>query len=418
MDDENIELEIERIAFRGAGVAHAGPVVCFVPGTCPGERVRARVVRRRKNFWEARVEKVLEASPDRLPAPDCRVFTPDGEVQTPGCVYDHATHEAELRWKGGQLRDFLVRQARIAEPFLEPAVASPRHLNYRNKAVMHVARDARGRRVLGYVGDDNATVLDQPRCPLSLDPINDALAEIRADGAFWRFARPGSRLALRHTTRDGVSVSVRLPDGRFEPADPPPLTETVPVAGALEVPARGFFQTNPDVGAALVGAVAGEIRAAAPARFLDLYCGVGVFGLVAAALGVPRVAGAESGRDAAAAARRNAGRLGFADRASFACADAARALPGLLAGGPAAGTLALVDPPRAGLAPEAVRALLAAPPARLLYVSCSPDTLARDLALLCAPGAGAFRLEKARLFDMFPRTAHFETLCVLSAATA
>ena len=418
MNEETIELTIERIAFRGPGVAHAGSVVCFVPETCPGERVRARVVRRRKNYWEARVEAVLEASPDRLPQPDCRVFTADGEAKTPGCVYDHATHEAELRWKEEQLREFLERQARLPDPAIAPAFASPSRLNYRNKSTMHVARNAAGRRVLGYVGEDNETVSDQPRCPLSVDPINDALADIRADESFWRFARPGSRLALRHTPHDGVVVSVALPNGSLEPPELPPLTETAPVVGDLEVPARGFWQMNPAVGTALVEAVADEIRAAAPVRFLDLYCGVGVFGLVAAALGVPSVAGVESGRDAIAAAQRNAARLGFAGRAAFACADAAKALPALLADGPADGTLSLVDPPRAGLAPDAVRALLAAPPRRLLYVSCAPDTLARDLALLCAPGGGAFRLESARLFDMFPRTAHFETLCVLARAGA
>lgn len=413
-DPDLLELSVERIAYRGPGVAHAGPVVCFVPETCPGERVRARVVRRHKNYWEARVEAVLERSPDRLAEPDCRVFTAAGESKTPGCVYDHATHAAELRWKEAQLREFLERQARLPEPVLAPAFASPRALGYRNKTTLHVARDAAGRRVLGYVGDDNETVSDQPRCPLSEAPINDALADIRADESFWRFARPGSQLALRHTPRDGVVVSVRLPGGRLEPPELPPLAETAPFVGELEVPARGFFQMNREVGAALVEAAAAEILAAAPARFLDLYCGVGVFGLAAAALGVPRVEGVESGREAVAAAARNAERLGLAGRASFACADAARALPALLAAGPAAGTLALVDPPRAGLAPEALRALLAAPPARLLYVSCAPDTLARDLALLAGPG-GPYRLLSARLFDMFPRTAHFETLCVLAA---
>lgn len=412
--DGLLELDVERIAYRGPGIAHAGPVVCFVPETCPGERVRVRVVRKKKNFWEARVEEVLSPSPDRLPHPDCRVFGPDGETKTPGCVYDHASHEAELRWKEAQLRDFLARQTRLPEPALEPAFASPRALGYRNKSVMHVARGAGGRRILGYVGDDNETVHDQPRCPLSVDPINGALADIRADEAFWRFARPGSRLTLRHTRRDGVFLSLRLPDGRQEPPSPPPLAEEAPVVGALEVPARGFWQTNPAVAAALVEAVASEIRAAAPERFVDAYCGVGVFGLVAAKLGVPAVAGVESGREAVASAVRNARALGLAARASFACADAGRALPELLARGPAAGTLALVDPPRAGLSADAVSALLAARPRRLLYVSCAPDTLARDLAALA--GAGPYRLAKARLFDMFPRTAHFETLCVLDLA--
>ena len=421
--DARLTLRIESVAYRGPGVARAeGGAVCFVPETCPGELVEAEVVARRKNFWEARVARVLEPSPDRLAEPDCRVWTVDGFVKTPGCVYDHVRHAAEVAWKNEQLRGFLERQAglpgageRMPAPFV-----SPRALHYRNKATLHSARNAAGRPILGYVGDDNRTVVDVPSCPLSAEPIDEALADARNDPAFWRYVGAGSQVVLRWTPDDGVATWVDRPAGRGAAPERdrlPDLTERTPVLGRLRVPARGFWQMNGEVGAALVSAVTDLLRAEAPERFADLYCGVGVFGLSAAKAGVPHVFGADSGRDVVRAASANAREHGLDGRARFACADVAASADRLLA--PCAGPsgAALVDPPRAGLDPRVVRALLARRPRLLLYVSCAPDTLARDLRLLCAPGSG-YALRSARLFDMFPRTAHFETLCVLERKPA
>ena len=107
-----IALRIDRIAYRGAGVARAPDgAVCFVPGTCPGELVEAEVTEERKTFRKARLVRVLEPSPDRLAEPECLL---PGGTPVPGCVYGHARHEAEVAWKNEQLRDFLVRQAGLA----------------------------------------------------------------------------------------------------------------------------------------------------------------------------------------------------------------------------------------------------------------------------------------------------------------
>ena len=412
-----LELRIDRIAYRGPGIARAPDgAVCFVPETCPGERVEAQIVEERKTFRRARVLRVLEPVPERLAVPDCRVPTPDGAfVRVPGCVYDHVRHETEVAWKDAQLRAFLERQAGLAGAAerTEPPSVSPRALHYRNKCVLHAARDAAGRPVLGYVGEDNRTVVDVPRCPLSDEAIDTELASIRSDPAFWRYARPGTQVTLRRTPDDGVAVWADRPGDRPDGRDAlPELTERTPVLGRMRVPARGFWQMNPEVGGALVAAATDLLRAEAPARLLDLYCGVGVFGLSAAeGAGVPLVVGADTGRAAVRAAEANAREHGLGRRARFVCADVADAARALLAEHAGPDAAALVDPPRAGLDPRVVRALLERPPRLLMYVSCAPDTLARDLRLLCAPGGFAFR--SARLFDMFPRTAHFETLCVL-----
>ena len=406
-------LRIESVAYRGAGVARAADgAVCFVPGTCPGELVEAETVEERKTFRKARLVRVLEPSPDRLAEPEC--LLPDGSP-VPGCVYGHMRHETELACKNEQLRGFLVRQAGLAgagallrEPFV-----SPKSLHYRNKCTMHVARDGAGRRVLGYYGDDNETVVDVPSCPLSVPEIGAELAAMRADEAFWRYAGADAEVGLRWTKTDGAVVWVDRPRDRGRREELPDLTEETPILGRMRVPARGFWQMNGDVGGGLVEDAVEALRAAAPARLLDLYCGVGVFGLSAAkAAGIGRVVGADSGRDVVRAANANARELGLADRARFECADVARAARRLLSENAGPGGAVLVDPPRAGLDPRVADALLSVPAGLLLYVSCAPDTLARDLRRLCVPGGYALR--SARLFDMFPRTAHFETLCVLA----
>ncbi len=412
---ETLELTVERMAYRGLGIAHAGSVVCFIPETCPGEKVEALITDRRKNFWNARVVRVIDASPDRLASPDCRIVTPRGVIKTPGCVYDHMTHEAEVKLKNAQLLEFLERQAGIADAaskMLDPVV-SAKSLHYRNKTSLHSARDAAGERILGYVGDDNETVVDVPSCPLSVEPIDDELAAMRLDAAFWRYVGIGSEVVLRYTEHDGVAVYVNRP-GKNETRDSlPPLTESTPILGRMRVPVRGFWQMNSEVGGALVSAVGALVGELAPARFIDLYCGVGVFGLSAAKLGGERVFGADSGREVIRAADGNARHFALDARARFECCDVGSKANHILSETAGRDAMALIDPPRAGVDERVVAALTAHPVRTLVYVSCAPDTLARDLKSLI--GSGVYRCVSSRLFDMFPRTAHFESLIVLES---
>lgn len=406
---------IESIAYRGAGILRPadGPVAFVHGGVCKGERVTARVIRSHARFAEAELLDVETPAPERI-APVCRL---DDGTRVPGCVYDHLAYPAEIATKREQLADFLRNAFRKAgrgdldvSALLREDTPSPLPLHYRNKIVLH-AGHARGGRALGYLGDDNRTLVDIPRCPLAYPEINRELRDLRADRSFQRAVRDGDDVTLRYTRHDNVVTWI----GRASPRARP-LTEHA-FFGDLEVPLDGFYQVNSAVADLLARTLADEALARPPRAVVDAYCGIGILGLgivsrISSGTDRPRLLGMETGRAAVDAARRNAARLGIT--AEYACCPVAEGLGAALNETGADGTLVVLDPPRDGLESETVETLLAKRPDRLAYVSCSPDRLARDLERLCAPDAGAYAPESIRLFDMFPRTHHFETLAFLS----
>lgn len=398
-------LSIESIAYRGAGIARHDGCVYFVPGVCPGEKVAAEEVCRKRTYRIARLTEVVEASADRIVS-ECAL--PGGMI-VPGCVYGHMSHAAELACKQSQLESFLVRQAGVpnAGYFLESPCVSPHELHYRNKSVFHFCSATRA---LGYYGDDNRTVNDIPQCPLSVVAINDALAGLRHDTQFLNRLKNTDSISFRWTETDGAVVIP--PRGRgFRPCETY-LTEISP-AGVLKVPVGGFYQVNPEVARELVSYVGEIFKRKSPSVLLDFYCGVGVFGIYAARLGVEKVFGYDSGRDVVSYANMNASANGVGDRAHFFCGSGLQCVSRLLSASAHAGTsLVVTDPPRSGMEKDVVGALSENPPDYLVYVSCSPDTLARDLRMLCS--SGVFNIETVKMFDMFPRTAHFETVVLLS----
>jgi len=401
-------LAIESLAFGGAGVGRRDGKVVFVPGALPGETVSVRPEREHPSYLQARLVDVKAAAPERI-APSCPLALRAEEdaaapaMACPGCAYQHLRPEAELAAKAGQLRELIARVGKLAVPeaaWADP-VPSPASLGYRNKLTLHAARTDDGRPVLGYFGEDNRSVLDVPHCPLAHPQIGARLEELRADPAFRRRLHPGRTWTFRRTERDGVVCWA----GQAQRNDSW-LREATP-HGEVAVPRGGFFQVNPAVGAALARTVEAILREHAPARLVDLYCGCGVFALAAAAAGVGEICGIDSDRGAIAAARENVRAHGRPD-IPFQAATAEEALAKTLAAHPRAALI--IDPPRSGLSPAVRKAIAAAAPPLLLYVSCAPDTLARDLRDLVAHGHAVHRLQA---FDMFPRTAHFETLAVL-----
>lgn len=393
------EFTIVDVAYRGAGIAKDDGIVTFIPGTLPGEKVLARVTTKKKRFQNATLVEVLEPSKDRI-EPCCR--TANG-VQIPGCVYDHVDYDAEVELKNSQLKNFL-RNFATPEIFLKP-FASPAPLGYRNKIVFHVSRRGSDCKI-GYLGEDNKTIIDIESCPLANPAINFAWSKMR--GYAKHAAIDGTSITFRHTEADGV-VSW---EGRA-PADIGHLTEHSPI-GDLQVPTDGFYQVNPQVAKALVEQVREWLNQLVNERpcdnLLDLYCGVGVFALAAANDGFKNVIGIESGRNAIAAAKRNAKNLGF-NNITFICDTVANSVKNDFNGASLKDTIVIADPPRQGMEPETVQALAASQLSNLIYVSCDPATLTRDLTVFIEKG---FTVQKARLFDMFPRTAHFETVVLLS----
>jgi len=390
---------IEKLAYGGDGIARIDGRVVFVPDTIPGETVRVRITQEKKNFARGVVAEILEPSPDRID-PCCRVGS---NVRVPGCVYDHLTYPAEVQAKQQQLEGFFRRIPHAEDAFLPP-VASPTPLHYRNKITLHAEHTPDGFR-LGYRQEPQHRVLDIPTCPLAHSAINDALAEFRARQQM----EHGDKLVFRMTAHDGV---VWWTNRNARPPNcPEHLTEQSPV-GALSVPHDGFYQVNPAVGDALVRFVMDTFAEDTTAPdILDLYCGVGVFGLACMKHGGRKLTGIESGHAAVMTARQNAKAHGIGGRF----------MVHLLGREPLRlndwmtvprQTTIITDPPREGMDKSTAQALATSGAARIFYVSCDPATLARDLTLLLANSN--YRIRRIRLFDMFPRTAHFETVVELA----
>lgn len=400
---------IERIAFGGLGVTRQDGCVIFVPGVLPGETVRYRIRFGHKSFAQADLVEVLDPSADRI-EPECPLMWhplgkgPQTRPCCPGCSYGHATYACELALKQEQFAEVLARIGGLNDLTFKKPVGAPEPLRYRNKIILHAQKDGMEMR-LGYRGIDNKTVLDIPACPLAAPPINDLLRTLRAKAGFFKTLRHGMDVTLRQTRRDGALF------WRGETGSRDPWLEEATPLGSLLVPRGSFFQVNPGASALLVEAVQAILRQAKPARFVDLFCGTGLFSLAAAQAGITEGVGLDSDPAVIAAALQNATRHNLSGY-TFQAAAAEQGLPMAFEEGGASSTLLLVDPPRTGLDPAVTAAILAFKPRDVVYVSCGADTLARDLAKLVEAG---YAIRSIQLVDMFARTAHFESVVWLRA---
>lgn len=394
---------IAKNVYGGDGIGRLGDGrVVFVPGAFAGEHVKAEIESEKKNYVKARLAAVEDASPER---------TGEGAPPQPGMVYANLTAKGECEAKAAQIAEFFSR-ARIAVPegaFREKPLAGGDEagmLNYRNKVVYHIGRGAKGC-VIGYRLEPGHEVVDIERDLLARPEINAKLPEIRrnvllmlTNGArsVRRSVEGKSDVTIRWSQRSGVQWWLgEAPAGLV-------VKESVCGRG-FDVPADGFWQVNPAGGEALVRAVSGACAGAE--RVLDLYCGVGVLGL---SCGAARLLGVESGDAATGFARRNAAALGAKD-ATFLAGRAAALLKRIKLQGE---TTVIVDPPRGGMERAVAEWLAAAgrgPVRRIVYASCDPATMMRDLAIL----SRSFAVESVCWINMFPRTARFETLAVLKA---
>lgn len=400
-----VELDIQKNVYGGDGLGRLGDGrVVFVPGAFAGEKVRAEIVEQKKRYVKARLVEVVEASPDRI-APGPTV---------PGMAYAAISYKGELRLKQDQLENFLWKVQSTVLPM--DVVGAPQPLNYRNKVVYHTERRG-GNWLLGYREEQSHRVTDVTEDPLACPEINKALPDIRA-GVMALLTR-GAK-AVRDSAKAAANVTIRYTpiDGvKWWLGDPPLGMELTEQTCGLHfrVPADGFYQVNPPMADKLVATVRDAYLegVSEAGHLLDLYCGVGVFGLcclkalggVALKEGVSaRLVGIESVREAIACAKRNAEALGV--KASFFCERVGGSL-GRIKVGPH--HMVVLDPPRGGLEPNVPGWLAKRPAPRLFYVSCDPATLTRDLTALMP----TYRVEKATLFDLFPRTARFETFVQL-----
>lgn len=418
-------LRIDAIVAGGDGIArHPDGYVVFVPRTAPGEAVEVEYTETQKQWRRARLSRVLEPSPHRRPPP-CAHYDYCG-----GCQLQHLEYDAQVEAKSGIVGDALRRIGKLDVDAVE-VERSPREFEYRNRVSFVVLR-AGGDCVGGYhaLGHPDR-VIDVDYCPLAEPAINSAWQSLRAGWGPGASLLPGGdelRVTLRGTAGGEVGLAVEnatdagAPErllglsSRFSSvwtlgdggsflgwAGAKALTERW---GEYDLPLAGtaFVQVNRDVAEKIDGYVLEQCGDLRGRRVVDAYCGYGVRSLDAARSGA-EVVGIDFDRHALRSAREMAERLGESARgARFVTARVEAAIAAEL---PA--DVAILNPPRRGLDRRVTAALCGNPPERVIYVSCDPATLARDLRALSAD----FRMERCRAYDQFPQTAHVETVATL-----
>lgn len=390
---------IAKNVYGGDGMGRLGDGrVVFVPGAFAGENVKAEFIEEKRNFVKARLVEIVEPSPERIG----RDGKGDGSAPVvPGMVYSDLSYRGECEAKRRQLEEFFDR-ARIVHPEIGQST-NRTFFNYRNKAVYHFAKQ-KGKWVLGYRTEPSHEIVDVTVDPLACPEINAKLPEIRrqvlallTQGAevVRKSVEKEGNVTVRWTSRSGVQWWI----GR---AKQPVVMKELTCGKVFEVPSDGFYQVNPEVGEELVKAVVAEFKKSPTEELLDLYCGVGVFGLCCAPA---KLTGIESGRQAIEFAKKNASSQNYAG-ARFYAEEVGRNLKRIRI---TERTTVVVDPPRAGMEPNVPKWLAESKAPRIFYVSCDPATLMRDLRTLTRN----YEVESVRWFNMFPRTARFETLVVL-----
>ncbi|MDD5678479.1 MAG: class I SAM-dependent RNA methyltransferase [Kiritimatiellae bacterium] len=387
----SIELDITDLAYGGDGVGRIDGRACFVPFALPGEHVRARLTQETTRYARADDVEVLASSPERA-APTCPHFRACG-----GCRYQHLDYAAQVRWKQKQVAEILARIGGFRALPLDPMAPSPRSYGYRNKITLH------GPGHPAFLALDNKRTIPIARCPLASGPINAILQE-----HLRRTLAKDEDLVIRSNQAGEVRWFTER-DGRRAASDGKPDTMSEKVLDqSYDYPLNSFFQVNPEILKQILIAAGGRIETFGCSTLVDAYCGVGVFVLALTRSG-QRGIGIEVDAAAVAVARANAARQA-AGHVTFLQGRAEERLDRALRGLPADKTGLILDPPRAGCSAPVLQAVTRHRPRHLLYLSCVPPIMARDLKQLAKSG---YRLVRVQPFDMFPQTAHIECLAEL-----
>ena len=401
-------LQLTAITHGGAALGrHEGRVI-FVPYALPGETVRVEITEDKGRFAFARLAEVLEPSPDRI-APPCPYFGPTG---CGGCQWQHVDYQAQLRLKAEIVADQLTRIGKIADPSVRPTLPDGSGWAYRNHAQFHPASAGD----LGFQAAASHNVIAIEECPILHPLLADLYATLDLDFegllrlSLRAGAATGDRMLVFEMVEDlppsleidlPVSCVLLLSDGRHANLiGHNHITETV-AGHTYRISAPSFFQVNTPQAAQLVRLVLEYLDLQGDETVLDAYCGVGLFTThLAEHAGL--VVGVELAPAAVADLLENT--AGF-DNVEVIEGPVEAVLPDLDIPLDAA----IVDPPRAGVDRFALDALVASRPARLVYVSCDPATLARDAKRLAHAG---YRLVEVQPVDMFPQTYHVESVAL------
>ena len=367
---DRLSLTIHDIAFGGEGVGRIEQMVVFVPFVITGETVEAEITEVKKNFARAKLLRVLTPSEQRV-QPECRYFGACG-----GCQYQHMDYAEQLRMKHKQISDLFERVGRISPQVVQPVLPCPTPYGYRNRIMIRSQWNGREKKLeIGFIRADNKFVEDIEECRIAEPALNEQIKEVRANPP----------------PKGGIKVVLRVQPENWE------------------VPRDSFFQNNFFLLPKLVETVRTFVKAGGARHLIDLYCGVGFFGIETADA-VDSFVGVEYDQPAIGAARKNLETRKIRN-GEFISAKVEDVLPELLQRFSPEKTTVILDPPRKGCWPATLELLRQTRPAQVIYVSCHPATMARDLNILC--GDGVFNLAQVQPLDMFPQTQHVECVADL-----
>ncbi|MEY2467041.1 MAG: rRNA (uracil1939-C5)-methyltransferase [Verrucomicrobiota bacterium] len=367
---DKLVLKIHDIAFGGEGVGRVDDFVVFVPFVIVGEEVEVELTEVKKNFARGKLMCVIQASSERVEAP-CPYFGACG-----GCQYQHIAYPEQLRVKHKQISDLFERVGKIPRATIMPVIPCPQPYGYRNRIMIRSQWNKPEQKLnIGFIRWDGGLVEDIRECKIAEPAINEQIKEV------WAHPPP----------KGGLKVVLRIP-----PED-------------WEVGPDSFFQNNFFLLPKLVETVRNFVKLGGAKHLIDLYCGVGFFGIEVADV-VDSFVGVEYDRQAIKAARHNAEKRGRTN-GEFIDGQVEVVLPELLTKFSPDATAVLLDPPRKGCWPQTLELLRQQKPAQVIYVSCHPATMARDLNILCADGV--FELMQVIPLDMFPQTQHVECVADL-----
>ena len=443
---DELELRVDSLAYGGNGVARLNGFVVFVRRGLPGDLVRARVTKVKRGFAEALATEVLEPSGERVEAP-CAHYPACG-----GCRFQDLAYESQVAAKEAQVRDALRRIAGIAEPPLEPIVPAISQFHYRNKLEYSFTRTPSGPALGFHKAGRWDEVLEVERCWLTTDlgnTVRDAVRDWAREEGLEAYSQEDGSGYLRHLVlREGRNTGqllvmlVTAPGEKFETGylvdvlrrfpevrsihwavnDTPAEVTNLPsellwgeeaieeelLGLRFRIRPNAFLQTNTEMAEVLYRLAIEYAGLTGEQTVYDLYCGTGTIGLAMASQALT-IWGVDISEESIACAIENM-ELNAIGNAAFFAGNVSQSLEELAerAGPP---DLAVVDPPRAGLAGKALRRLARLQAPRIVYVSCNPTTLAGDLKQLRTEWG--YELVRARPVDMFPHTPHIETVAEL-----
>ena len=385
---QRLRLVLESMGRLGDAVAHHEGSPVFVFGGIPGEEVVVEVVRHRKQYIAAQVVEVVTPSPHRVATPcpyvgDCT-----------GCQWQHISYDHQLHLKREAVLDALYTVGGLSEVDVLPVLPSDQQFGYRNHARFTVGPEGR----LGFVHRERRRFVDIPRC-LLMDPwINETLDTLqgRCDETTQLSMRYGSGTGewLIQPTLKSAGVPLETGQKHYRES----LLDT-----PFRIAAASFFQTNTRQAERLIGLMVDALSLSGGEVVVDSYAGVGTF----AALLAPHAAKVIAIEESASAIQDAEQNLAAFSNVEIRPGKTEDVLDGL--GMPV--DAAIVDPPRVGCHPRTLESLMRLAPPKLVYVSCDPVSLARDLKIL---SDGPYRVESVQAVDMFPQTHHVECLTTLT----